>query len=95
MQFGVIFFHKETRETETKIELCVTELSQLQFSQPAWANTANQSPLCQPFFSLFNYHHLWHQLGRQCFGHSLKMHPIKEFELNVFQNSNQITNLLY
>lgn len=48
-QFGVIFSHKVTREPETEIEQCVREVSQLQFSQPAWANTANQSALCQPF----------------------------------------------
>ncbi len=47
MQFGVISSYNETRETE--LEEWVAEVSQLQYSQPGWANTANQRALCQPF----------------------------------------------
>lgn len=61
------------------MEQCVSEVSQPQFSQPAWANTANQTTLCQPFVLLFNYHHLWLWLGRQCFGHPLNIYPTKEY----------------
>lgn len=84
MQFDVIFSlihiqYTQIKHREMKIELCVSEVSQFQFSQSAWENTAKQSALCQPFVLLFNYHCLQQQLGRQCFGHPLII-PLKNIE---------------